>query len=90
MCVWCASGTFRIDAQHGRSRVYAQWVDSEEKIEVSMSPCLPFITVYIYICTTLYIFCLQNVVALVQNAYIRCCACVYIPFAEPVSHSVRQ
>lgn len=37
MCVWCASGTFRIDAQHGRSRVYAQWVDSEDKIEVTCS-----------------------------------------------------
>ena len=34
MCVWCASGTFRIDPQHGRSRVYAQWVDDEDKIEV--------------------------------------------------------
>ena len=36
MCVWCASGTFRIDEQHGRSRVFAQWVDQEEKIEVSL------------------------------------------------------
>ena len=34
MCVWCASGTFRIHDQHGRSRVFAQWVDTEEKIEV--------------------------------------------------------
>lgn len=50
MCVWCASGTFRIDPQHGRSRVYAQWVDNEDKIEVrflslfmlqhSASPCI--------------------------------------------------
>ena len=37
MCVWCASGTFRIDEQHGRSRVYAQWVDDETKIEVNSS-----------------------------------------------------
>ena len=34
MCVWCASGTFRIDEQHGRSRVFAQWVEHEDKIEV--------------------------------------------------------
>lgn len=37
MCVWCASGTFRIDEQHGRSRVFAQWVDDETKIEVNSS-----------------------------------------------------
>lgn len=37
MCVWCASGTFRIDKQHGRSRVFAQWVDDETKIEVNSS-----------------------------------------------------
>ncbi len=37
MCVWCASGTFRIDQQHGRSRVFAQWVDEETKIEVNVS-----------------------------------------------------
>ncbi len=37
MCVWCASGTFRIDQQHGRSRVFAQWVDEETKIEVILS-----------------------------------------------------
>ncbi|KAL3143444.1 hypothetical protein ABBQ38_002261 [Trebouxia sp. C0009 RCD-2024] len=39
MCVWCASGTFRIDAQHGRSRVYAQWVDNEDKIEDAIASC---------------------------------------------------
>lgn len=38
MCVWCASGTFRIDQQHGRSRVFAQWVDDESKVEVVLSP----------------------------------------------------
>ena len=41
MCVWCASGTFRIDPQHGRSRVYAQWVDNEDKIEVRFSFSVP-------------------------------------------------
>lgn len=39
MCVWCASGTFRIDEQHGRSRVFAQWVDQEEKIEDAIASC---------------------------------------------------
>ena len=37
MCVWCASGTFRIDESHGRSRVFAQWVDHEDKVQVSSS-----------------------------------------------------
>lgn len=39
MCVWCASGTFRIDEQHGRSRVFAQWVDDETKIEDAIASC---------------------------------------------------
>lgn len=34
MCVWCASGTFRVEPSYGRSRVYAQWIDSEDKVEV--------------------------------------------------------
>lgn len=42
MCVWCASGTFRIHDQHGRSRVFAQWVDDEDKIEVR--PAVLFLT----------------------------------------------
>ncbi len=33
-CVWCASATFRMEPEYGRSRVFAQWVDSEPKIQV--------------------------------------------------------
>lgn len=44
MCVWCASGTFRIDEQHGRSRVFAQWVDHEEKIEVNACHCFKILS----------------------------------------------
>lgn len=32
-CVWAASATFRIEQEHGRSRVYAQWLDDEDKIQ---------------------------------------------------------
>ena len=35
-CVWCASATFRMENEHGRSRVFAQWLDSEEKIQASI------------------------------------------------------
>jgi len=33
-CVWIAQGTFRIEPDHGRSRVFAQWVDTEDDIQV--------------------------------------------------------
>ncbi len=39
-CVWCASATFRMEPEYGRSRVFAQWVDSEPKIQVR-PPGLP-------------------------------------------------
>ena len=35
-CVWGASATFRMEPEHGRSRVYAQWLDKEEKIQASI------------------------------------------------------
>lgn len=38
-CVWLASATFRIDPQHGRSRVFAQWVDHEDKVEDAIASC---------------------------------------------------
>eukprot|EP00198_Chlamydomonas_reinhardtii_P011506 XP_001700843.1 chloroplast DnaJ-like protein [Chlamydomonas reinhardtii] len=38
-CVWCASATFRIEPEHGRSRVYAQWLDDEEKIQTAIESC---------------------------------------------------
>lgn len=35
-CVWNASATFRMEAEHGRSRVFAQWLDNEDKIQASI------------------------------------------------------
>ena len=32
-CVWAAPATFRMDDDHGRSRVFAQWLDAEDDIE---------------------------------------------------------
>jgi ferredoxin len=32
-CVWHASATFRIEDDYGRSRVYAQWLDPEDKLQ---------------------------------------------------------
>ena len=39
MCVWCASATFRMDPEYGRSRAFAQWLDSEEKLQQSIDSC---------------------------------------------------
>ena len=33
-CVWCASGVFRMEPEYGRSRVFAQWCDPEDRIQV--------------------------------------------------------
>ena len=33
-CVWLASGTFRMEPDYGRSRVYAQWANTEAELEV--------------------------------------------------------
>ncbi|KXZ56243.1 hypothetical protein GPECTOR_1g211 [Gonium pectorale] len=38
-CVWCASATFRIEPEHGRSRVWAQWLDDEDKIQAAIESC---------------------------------------------------
>ncbi|KAG2486924.1 hypothetical protein HYH03_014423 [Edaphochlamys debaryana] len=38
-CVWCASATFRMENEHGRSRVFAQWLDTEDKIQQSIDCC---------------------------------------------------
>lgn len=38
-CVWCAPATFRIEDAHGRSRVFAQWVDTEDNIQAAMDAC---------------------------------------------------
>jgi ferredoxin len=46
MCVWCAPATFRIEEEHGRSRVFGQWLDTEDDIEAAISECCsPIITV---------------------------------------------
>ena len=38
-CVWAAPATFRMDDDHGRSRVFAQWLDAEDDIECAMASC---------------------------------------------------
>ena len=38
-CVWAAPATFRMDDDHGRSRVFAQWLDTEDDIECAMASC---------------------------------------------------
>lgn len=46
-CVWCASGVFRMEPEYGRSRVFAQWCDTEDNIQVgtpfemTLLPCEP-------------------------------------------------
>ncbi|KAK9814414.1 hypothetical protein WJX72_005581 [[Myrmecia] bisecta] len=39
MCVWCAMGTFRIEPEFGRSRVFAQWVDKEDDMQAAVDSC---------------------------------------------------
>jgi len=39
MCVWCASATFRIEAEYGRSRVFGQWLDTEDNISAAIDAC---------------------------------------------------
>ncbi|KAK9802827.1 hypothetical protein WJX73_003578 [Symbiochloris irregularis] len=38
-CVWLAPGTFRIEPHYGRSRVYAQWANSEDQLEDAIMSC---------------------------------------------------
>jgi ferredoxin len=38
-CVWCAPATFRIEDTYGRSRVFAQWVDTEDDMQAAMDAC---------------------------------------------------
>ena len=38
-CVWAAPATFRMEDEHGRSRVYAQWLNSEEDIDCAIASC---------------------------------------------------
>ena len=34
-CVWIAPGVYRLEAGYGRSRVFAQWANDEDDIQVS-------------------------------------------------------
>lgn len=38
-CVWHACATFRIENEHGRSRAFAQWLDSEEHLQAAIDSC---------------------------------------------------
>lgn len=38
-CVWCAPATFRMEDAFGRSRVFGQWLDTEEDLQAAMSAC---------------------------------------------------
>ena len=38
-CVWAAPATFRMDDDYGRSRVYAQWLNTEEDIDAAIYTC---------------------------------------------------
>lgn len=38
-CVWCAPATFRIEDDFGRSRVFAQWLDTEDNLQSAMDAC---------------------------------------------------
>ncbi|CAK0783074.1 hypothetical protein CVIRNUC_006269 [Coccomyxa viridis] len=38
-CVWCASGVFRMEPEFGRSRAFAQWCDTEDRIQDAIDSC---------------------------------------------------
>lgn len=38
-CVWCAPATFRMEDEHGRSRVFGQWLNNEEDIQTAIDSC---------------------------------------------------
>jgi curved DNA-binding protein CbpA len=38
-CVWQAPATFRMNDDYGRSRVFAQWLNSEDEIEAAINAC---------------------------------------------------
>jgi len=38
-CVWAAPATFRMDEDYGRSRVFAQWLNSEDDIDCAIASC---------------------------------------------------
>eukprot|EP00878_Enallax_costatus_P000241 GHUV01000305.1.p1 GENE.GHUV01000305.1~~GHUV01000305.1.p1 ORF type:complete len:287 (+),score=61.61 GHUV01000305.1:1160-2020(+) len=38
-CVWHASACFRIEPDYGRSRVYAQWLNTEDELQTAIDSC---------------------------------------------------
>jgi len=38
-CIFEAAATFRVEGTHGRSRVFAQWVDPEHRIQQAIDSC---------------------------------------------------
>lgn len=38
-CVWVAPATFRIEEEYGRSRVFGQWLDTEDNISAAIDSC---------------------------------------------------
>lgn len=38
-CIYIAAATFRMEAEHGRSRVFAQWADTEADIKAAIDSC---------------------------------------------------
>lgn len=56
MCVSIAPGTFRLEGEHGRSRVFAQWANTEDETQVCRAArnlliTLPQSAVYTAICS---------------------------------------
>lgn len=38
-CIFHACATFRIEPEYGRSRVYAQWLDTEDNMQAAVDSC---------------------------------------------------
>ena len=38
-CVWAAAATFRMEDEYGRSRVFAQWLNSQDDIQCAIDSC---------------------------------------------------
>lgn len=38
-CVWCAPATFRMEPEHGRSRVFGQWLSDEDDLQTAIDSC---------------------------------------------------
>eukprot|EP01023_Acetabularia_acetabulum_P024390 TRINITY_DN2356_c0_g1_i12.p1 TRINITY_DN2356_c0_g1~~TRINITY_DN2356_c0_g1_i12.p1 ORF type:complete len:410 (-),score=76.31 TRINITY_DN2356_c0_g1_i12:1210-2439(-) len=38
-CMWCAPAVFRMEPEYGRSRVYGQWLNTEEQLQDAIDSC---------------------------------------------------